>query len=393
MMCYSRSAWFIDNSARGLLQKKEADRSLNSLPTDYAKSVGPKNFHNKEEGAMRKNLMSLVLVSCVLAIVGMPMLAQAKVVKIGSIAPPNNGHTKSLIAMAEYVKEKTNGRIEIEVFPLGQLGNERSMCSQVQSGTLEMVSSTTSVLENFIPEVAAFDLPFLYPNVATAHAVLDDPEVKAKLFAYFEKKGFIGLGFAEDGERQTFNTKRPIRKPEDFKGLKIRTMNSPMMLETFKAFGASPVGIPFPEVYSALQTGVAEGVNASYLSAALMKFPEVAKYMTDYNFHMNAPITVAGADFWASLSKEDQQIMRDGAALATKINREINAKVASALPPKMDINVDQYLKAQNVQIVTLTAEEREAFKKAVKPVWDSTREKIGNEMIDFLVAKVKEHQQ
>jgi tripartite ATP-independent transporter DctP family solute receptor len=341
---------------------------------------------------MRKKLMSLVLVGCVLAIAGMPALAQARVVKVGSIAPPNNGHTKSLVAMADYVKEKTNGRIEIKVFPLGQLGNERSMCSQVQSGTLEMVSSTTSVLQNFIPEVAAFDLPFLYPDIATAHAVLDDPEVKAKLFAYFEKKGFVGLGFAEDGLRQTFNTKGPIRKPEDFKGLKIRTMNSPMMLETFKAFGASPVGIPFPEVYSALQTGVAEGVNASYLAAALMKFPEVTKYMTAYEFHMNAPITVAGADFWASLSKEEQKIMLEGAALATKVNREINAKVSSALPPDMKLSVDDYLKSQNVQIVTLTPVERAAFKKAAEPVWDSTRKKIGNELIDFLVGKVNEHQ-
>lgn len=341
---------------------------------------------------MSKKLMSLVLVGCILAIVGMPLSAQAQKVKIGSIAPPNNGHTKGLIAMAEYVKEKTDGRIDIGVFPLGQLGNERSQCAQVLSGTLEMASVTTSVLQNYIPEVAVIDLPFMFPDLDTAHAVLDDPEVKAKLFAAFEKRGFIGLGFAEDGLRQTFNTRGPIRKPEDFKGLKIRVMNSPMMLDTFKAFGASPVGIPFPEVYSALQTGVAEGVNASKLVASLMKFPEVTKYMTEYNFHMNAPISVASVDFWTSLSKEDQKIMLDGAAMALKLNRELNAKLYNGLPPKMDFTVDGYLKAQNVEVVKLTTEERDAFKKAAAPVWDAARKNGAGEMIDFMLVKVKEHQ-
>jgi TRAP-type transport system periplasmic protein len=342
---------------------------------------------------MRKKLMSLVVAGCVFSIAGMPMLAQARMVKIGSVAPPNNGHTKGLQAMADYVKEKTNGRIEISVYPLGQLGNERSQCAQVQSGTLEMASMTTSVLQNFIPETAVIDLPFMFPNLATAHAVLDDPEVKAKLFSYFLKKGFVGLGFAEDGLRQTFTTRGPIRTPEDFKGLKIRTMNSPMMLETFKAFGASPVGIPFPEVYSSLQTGVAEGVNASKLVASLMKFPEVTKYMIDYDFNLNAPITVASVDFWNSLSKEDQKIMMEGAALATKVNREFNEKLSNGLPPKMDITVDEYLKSQNVHIVKFTAAEREAFKKASAPVWNATREKIGSEIVDFMINKVKEHQQ
>ncbi len=341
---------------------------------------------------MKMKVMSLVLAGFTMAILGLPLPAKAQVVKIGSIAQPNNGHTKGLLAMADYVKEKTNGRIEISVFPLGQLGNERSMCAQVQSGTLEMVSSTTSVLQNFIPEVAVIDLPFMFPNLATAHAVLDDPEVKAKLFSHFEKKGFVGIGFAEDGLRQTFTTKGPIRNPADFKGLKIRTMNSPLMLDTFKALAASPVGIPFPEVYSALQTGVAEGVNASKLVASLMKFPEVTKYMLDYDFNLNAPITVAGEDFWKSLSKEDQKIMLDGAALAIKVNRELNETLYNALPPKMDTTVDGYFKSQKVQVVKLSPAERDVFKKAVEPVWAATRASIGGEMIDFMVAKVKEHQ-
>jgi tripartite ATP-independent transporter DctP family solute receptor len=339
---------------------------------------------------MRKTLTVLAAAFLAVVVFGLPMSAHAEKVKIGSIAPPNNGHTKGLEAMADYVREKTNGRIDIAVFPLGQLGNERSMCAQVQSGTLEMVSATTLMLENFVPESGVLNLPFMFPDLKTAHAVLDDPEVKAKLFSYLAKKGFAGLGFGEDGLRETL-AKRPIRKPEDFKGLKIRTANAPMMLDTFKAFGASPVGIPFPEVYSALQTGVAEGVNASMLVSCLMKFPEVTKYLTKYDFHLNAPITVAGVDWWNSLSPADQKIMLEGADLAIKVNRELNATFTAQLPGQ-NISVDEYLKAQKVQIADLSPAEREPFKKAAEPVWNDCRKKVGDELVDFMVQKVKEHQ-
>ena len=326
------------------------------------------------------------------ALVGMlPVNASADTIKIGSIAPPKNGHTLSLMKIADELREETGGRIDMQVFPLGQLGNERSLCTQVQSGTLEMVSATTSVLQNFIPEVAVIDLPFMFPDIKTAHAVEDDPEFQEKLFSYFGKKGFVGLGFSEDSLRQMWNTKRTIRKPEDFKGLKIRTMNSPIMLETFKALGASPVGIPFPEVYSALQTGVADGVNASYVASTMMKFPEVTKYLTVSEFHMNTPINVANIDWWESLSAEDQKLIKDAFGRATKYNREMNDKVAAHLPPDGKRSVDDYFKDQKVEITKLTAEEREEFKKVLAPVWDVYREKLGNELVDFVVAKVKEH--
>ncbi len=343
---------------------------------------------------MRKTLRALASTCLVLAVVGLPLMAHAQKVekiRIGTIAPPTNGHTRGLEAMAEFVREKTNGRLDISVFPLGQLGNEPSMASQVQSGSLQMVSSTTSVLENFVPEAAVVDLPFLFPDLETAHAVLDDPEVKAKIFSYFPKRGFVGLGFAEDGMRQTLNAKKPVRSPEDFKGLKIRTMTSPIMLDTFRAFGASPVGIPFPEVYSALQTGVADGVNASMLVSALMKFPEVTKYLTKYNFHMNAPIHAANIDWWNSLSAEDQKIILDGMEMAIQLNRKLNADFTAKLPPRGEMSVDEYLKSQNVEVVELTEAEREVFKQAAAPVWDAMRKKIGSELIDFMVAKVEQH--
>ena len=143
---------------------------------------------------MHKALRSFVLCCLVLAIVGLPFIAHAGKVKFGVIAPPNNGHTKGMEAMANYVREKTNGRIDIAVFPLGQLGSERSMCAQVQSGTLEMVSATTLMLENFVPESGVLNLPFMFPDLKTAHAVLDDPEVKSQTLLLSCEKGVCRFG-------------------------------------------------------------------------------------------------------------------------------------------------------------------------------------------------------
>ena len=137
-------------------------------------------------------------------------VAGAAKIKIGHVAPPFHGQNKGVEAFAAYIKEKTGGRIDIANFPMGQLGGERSLAEQVQAGTLQLASVSTAVLQNFVPETAVIDLPFLWPNRATAYAVLDDPEFQAKLFSYLPKKGFIGIGWTENEMRDFTNNKRPV---------------------------------------------------------------------------------------------------------------------------------------------------------------------------------------
>ena len=208
---------------------------------------------------MKIGLRILAIVAVMAFIAGLPIAAFAassENVKFGHVAPPFHGQSKGVDAFAAYVKEKTNGRIDIATFPMGQLGGERSMAEQVQSGTLQIAAITTAVLQNFVPQAAILDMPFIFPNRKTAYATLDDPEFQKKIFSYFPKKGFIAIGWTENEFRDFTNNKRPVRKPSDIKGLKVRVMNSPVYLDTFKQLGASPVGIPFPEIYNALQTGV-----------------------------------------------------------------------------------------------------------------------------------------
>jgi TRAP-type transport system periplasmic protein len=337
---------------------------------------------------MKPLIRCLVLL---LALTALPMLAEAAKIKYGHVGPTFHGQTKGADAFAAYVKEKTNGRIEIATFPMGQLGNERSLASQVQSGSLQIAAVTTAVLQNFVPEVAILDLPFLFPDRKTAYAVLDDPEVQQKLFSYLPKKGFVGIGWTENEIRDFSNTKRPVRKPEDIKGLKVRVMESPVYLDTFNQLGASSVGLPFPEVYSALQTGVIDAQENPLLTAVLMKFTEVTKYVTNTQHALTECIVIVNPDYWNSLSPADQQIFREAARIGIETNRRVNAELKAKLP-KSEQSIEEFCKANGVEVVNLTREEREAFRTAMQPVWAKYRTQMGSELFDFILAKIKQHQ-
>lgn len=340
-----------------------------------------------------KTLLATLLISAV-SIAGtfVSSVSAGQNVKFGHVAPPFHGQSKGVDAFAAYVKEKTGGRIDIATFPSGQLGGERSMAEQVQSGTLQIATITTAVLQNFVPQGAILDMPFIFPDRKTAYATLDDPEVQEKIFSYFPKKGFIAIGWTENEIRDFTNTKRPIRTPEDIKGLKVRVMNSPVYLDTFKQLGASPVGIPFPETYNALQTGVIDAQENPILTSVLMKFTEVTKHVTLTNHCMTECIIIVSVDYWESLSDADKEIFKQAAKVAIDTNRKVNAELHNKLP-KSNISIAEYAKQNNIELITLTPEERETFRKAMTPVWNKYRKKLGNELFDFLLAKIEEHKQ
>lgn len=334
----------------------------------------------------------LGVVFFIFAVSGVFMPAFAGKVKFGHVAPPFHGQAKGVDAFAAYVKEKTGGKIDIATFPSGQLGGERSMAEQVQAGTLQMAALTTAVLQNFVPQCAILDMPFIFPDRKTAYATLDDEGVQEKIFSHFPKKGFIAIGWTENEIRDFTNNKRPIRTPEDIKGLKVRVMNSPVYLDTFKQLGASPVPIPFPETYNALETGVIDAQENPILTSVLMKFTEVTKFVTRTQHCLTECIIVVSVDYWESLSDKEKQIFRDAAKLTIKTNREVNAALHDALP-KSNISIADYAKKNGIEIIDLTKEEREAFRVAMTPVWDKYRKKIGNDLFDFVLEKIKAHQQ
>lgn len=323
---------------------------------------------------------------------GLAGMAGAEItIKYGHVAPPFHGQSKGADAFAQYVKDKTNGEIIVNVYPMGQLGSERSMAEQVQMGTLEMASITTAVMQNYVPQTAVMDLPFIWPNRKVAYAVLDDPAWQEAFFSFLPAKGFIGIGWTENEFRDINNTKRPIHTPQDMKGLKIRVMNSPVYMDTFKQLGTSPVGIPFPEVYNALQQGVIDAQENPLLTSILIKCTEVAKHVTKTRHALTECIVIVNPDFWNKLTPEQQQIFRDGAKRGIQVNREVNEQISQKLP-RYGVSIAEYCKQNDVQVVTLTPEERKAFVEAVQPVWEKYRKVVGEDLFNTLMALIQKHQ-
>lgn len=325
-----------------------------------------------------------VIVAILFFLVCFAVSAEAKIiVKYGHVGPPIHPQHHGAVAFAKYVNEKTNGEIEVQVFPLGQLGGERSMCEQVQGGTLQMTSATASVLANFVPEIGIIELPFIYQDRETAYKVLDDQDVRERFAKYADAKGFVFIGYTENEFRDMTNSKRPIKNPEDLKGLKIRVLEAPMMIDTFKALGANPTPLPFPEIYNALQQKVIDGQDNPIFTSIMMKFTEVNKFATITNHVLTECPTVVNKDFWKSLTPDQQKIFREAADVQLKVNREGNAKNRLVAQEKA--------KAQKVDVHVLTPGERDAFKKAVRPVLDKYRSQYGAEWFDFYLKKIDFH--
>ena len=308
-------------------------------------------------------------------------ISEAKItVKYGHVGPPVHPQHQGALAFAKYVNEKTKGGIEVQVFPLGQLGGERSMTEQVQSGTLHMTAVTAGVLANFVPEIGIIELPFIYPNRETAYKVLDDKDIKNKFYKFCESKGFVFIGYTENEFRDITNSKRSVRKPEDLKGLKIRVIESPLFIDTFKTLGANPTPLPFPEIYNALQQKVIDAQDNPIYTSILMKYTEVNKFATLTNHILTECPVIINKNFWNSLTPEQQKIFKEASDIQIRVNRNNNAKNRVEAVGKA--------KAQGVDIIILTATERAAFKTAVKPVHDKYRGVYGPEWYDFYMNKI-----
>jgi tripartite ATP-independent transporter DctP family solute receptor len=330
----------------------------------------------------KKSIVALLLVMA-FAVFTLSVAEAKIVVKYGHVGPPIHPQHLGALAFAKYVNEKAKGEIEVQVFPLGQLGGERSMTEQVQAGTLHMTAVTASVLSNFVKEIGIIELPFVFPDRATAYRTLDDKDIKERFYKFCEPKGFIFIGYTENEFRDLTNSKRTVRKPEDMKGLKIRVVEGPIFIDTFRTLGANPVPLPFPEIYNALQQKVIDGQDNPLYTSTLMKFTEVNKFATVTDHILTECPVVVNKKFWASLSPEQQKIFKEAAEVQIKVNRDGNTKGRAEAVEKA--------KAQGVEVITLTAAERDAFKKAVKPVWDKYRGVFGNEWFDFFLKKVESY--
>jgi tripartite ATP-independent transporter DctP family solute receptor len=224
--------------------------------------------------------------------------------------------------MGEMVKERTGGRICVEVFHSAQLGEEKDTIEQTKFGVIDLNRVSMGPFNNIIEETKVVSLPFIFRSVDHMHRVMDG-DIGAEIAAAFEPHGFVALAFYDGGSRSFYNSKKPIDSIDDLAGMKVRVMQSDVFVDMMTALGANATPMPYGEVYSAIQTGVIDGAENNWPSFESSGHYEVAGYYT-LNEHLIVPeVLVMSKVSWDKLTPEDQEILRQAARDSMPVNREL----------------------------------------------------------------------
>jgi tripartite ATP-independent transporter DctP family solute receptor len=320
-----------------------------------------------------KAIPSLVAVAALAGLLmSTPVTAQSsKVLKFGYILAPDSQLGAGSAVFAEEIAKRTNGRYKIETYPNSALGGEVEMMKGIQLGTVDLAFITGAPLPNFLPDVGVFNIPFLFRDLAHAHAVLDGP-IGQSYLDKFREKGFVALAWGENGMRHITNSKREIRSPDDLKGLKLRLPESDVMLAGFKALGADVSPLPFPQLYGALQSGQFDGQENPIATIQASKFNQVQKYLTLTGHVYDPAIVFMSPDTFDELSAEDKAIFVAAAKLAGAASR----KFAAAAEVK---GVGELVKT-GMQVLTVVDRAKFAIAmSSAKPEFDK---RFGSALID-----------
>ncbi len=285
--------------------------------------------------------------------------------KLGHVAAKDYPYDVAARGFAKEVEEATNGKVKIEVFEAGQVGSERDMIEAVQLGNLDFYAGGTPPFVNFVPELSVFDMPFLFKDYEHVWKAYDG-EIGKSLGQKIDAAGFKLLGYWDQGFKNISNNQKEIRKPEDMKGLKIRTQENPLLVDIYKALGAYPTPMPYPEVYTSIQQGVVHGYEGAIVPFADIKLYEVQKYLTEVRVNFASALHVMNKSKFDSLDPEIQQIILEKGEKYAKEQRKINMQKTEEM---MELS-----KSEGVQIVKFEDIDLQAFRDAVKPIYDKYNE-------------------
>lgn len=294
------------------------------------------------------------------AAAALPLAAHAQAVKLtlGHGAAPGNPRHEASLKFAEMAKAKSGGRIEVQVAPSAQLGDDAAMVTALRTGALDLSANSQGAVANAVPEYAAFGMPFLFSNLQQAWKLLDGPLGK-ELADRSAEKGMVVLGYWDNGIRHMSNSKKAIVKPEDMKGLKMRTPPDAVTVDIMQSLGAEAQQIKFAELYVALQQGVVDGQENPLMNIHASKLYEVNKFisLTGHKYEMT-PFLMSKRS-WDRLSEADRKALQEAAAEATALQRKLSQEA--------DDKLIADLKAKGVQV---NVADKAAFEKATEKVDD-----------------------
>ena len=297
--------------------------------------------------------------------------AQEKIVlKSADVHPPGYPTVAAVESMGKKLEQATGGRLSVQMYNSMQLGGEKEMIEQAQIGALQMPRVSVGTLGPVVDDLNVLNLPFLFRDTGHMNKVVDGPigqELLDKVTNHPAAK-LIGLCWMDAGARSFYDTKHPIKKIEDLKGLKIRVIGNPMFVDMANALGANGVAMGYDQVFSALQTGVIDGAENNPPSFVFDNHYQVAKYYS-LSQHLIVPeMLVFSRVGWDKLSKDDQALIKKFAREAQFEARERWNKTEAEAMDRM--------KAAGIEIDPI--QDKKPFRDAVKPVWDKYGSKFGD---------------
>ena len=318
------------------------------------------------------------------ALIGTPATVRAQV-KERSVKMPivnNIDHPQGVGAkrFAELIAQRSGGKIKVRIYPGGTLGGELQVASAMQGGTVEVSMMAPAQLVGNFKEFLVLDFPLVFANEREADAVLDGP-VGRKLMDLMPAKGLVGLAYMEQGYRSISNSRRPIVKLEDIRGLKIRTIQNPLYIDMLNTLGANAVPLPFPELYTALETKTVDGQENPYSTVEASKFYEIQKYFSNTRHIYNPQMLLVSKRFWDTLSVEEKGIFQDVAVETRDYQRKAAREMSEASKG--------FLIRSGMQINDIAPEEIERMRAAVQPVIDKYTPQVGDALVKEFFAELE----
>lgn len=306
-------------------------------------------------GIVRRTAIAAALI-CISA----AALAQNPIkLTLGHNAAPGNPKALGAQFFADQLGKRSNGKFTVQVAGGAQLGDDQTMLTAMRTGTMDMSVNSQGPVAAVVPETAALGMPFLFSSLPQAWKVLDGP-VGKELAKKFEAKNLVVLAWWDNGIRQTTNNKRPVTKPEDLQGMKIRTPADPATVDLFQAMGASTQQINFSELYVAIQQGVVDGQENPLANIHSSKLYEVQKYLSlTRHKYESMPFLMSGIT-WKKLSEADHKLVLEVAAEAAAYERKLMLESDDKL-------IGEFRKMPNVSI---NEPDLAPFKAATAKVWD-----------------------
>lgn len=297
--------------------------------------------------------------------------------RLGYGQPTSNPRHITAEKYANWVSEQTKGKVKVQLFPAEMLGTDKQMTEMASMGSLDMVITAQGVLSSYEPKLAGIGLPFLFDSMDKVGKVLDGP-IGDELAKDLPSKGIRLLAYWDNGLRQVTNSKRPIEQPADLKGLKIRTPEDKMTLSIFKALGANPAPLAFPELYLALSQGVFDGQENPVVNIHSSKFYEVQKYISLTNHKYEACPLIISEKTWRKLPPDVQKVMKEGAVKFAAEHRKMDAENEGKLLADLEA------KGMKVSKPNLAP-----FREATKSVYDEWIPVLGKDLLERIMAAAK----